>query len=199
MAKRVVTISEQELPSLAQKLLDQMAADGFVPDALLGIATGGAIIVDSLPPGSAISRFTCTMQRRSTALKQKSRFGRRVLSKMPYFVTDTLRLIEDRVGQRSTPSPAPPPNFEQSINAVAEAARKQNLHCIAVIDDAVDSGVTLACVTEALRAAVARMLQSAAVRSLARAPRPRLFISQTSQSTRTLLSFSLVFDYKGIP
>lgn len=197
--KRVITISECELPSLAQMLLDRMAANGFIPDAVLGIATGGAVVVDSLPIEVGVSRFTCSVQRPSTVIKQRARMGQRVLKRMPYRVTDILRLVEDRLGERSNPTVlAPTPNLEQALDVIVEAALKQRLHSIAVIDDAVDSGATLACVIEALKQ---RLPDEVTVRSgaITQTRNPAKSIVQPDYVIyeNTLCRFHWSYDYKG--
>ncbi len=199
ITKRVVTISEHDLPSVAQMLLDRMAANGFVPDAVVGIATGGALVVGSLPADSGVTKFTCTFQRPSTVTKQRVRVGRRVLKKMPYRFTNVLRLIEDRVGERSTPTvPLPSPGLEEALDIIGEAARKRGLRRIAVIDDAVDSGATLACVMTALRQ---RLSAEVTVRSGAitrtRSPAKTIVQPDYVLYENTLCRFHWSYDYQG--
>ena len=148
----MITISEQDVPILAQQLLDRMAADAFFPDAVLGIAKAGALVVDSLPETSGVARLTCTMQRPSTPAKQRAGLALRMLKKLPYRVTSLLRFIQASARERKTSVvPAPSQSLIQDIDIIAAASRVQGFHRIAVIDDAVDSGVTLACVMTALR------------------------------------------------
>lgn len=148
----VITISEQDVPVLAQQLLDRMAADAFVPDALLGIAKAGALVVDSLPETSGVARFTCTLQRPSTSAKQHAGLALRVLKKLPYRVTSLLRFIQASALERMTSVvPAPSRSLIKDIDVIGAASRAQGFRRIAVIDDAVDSGVTLACVMTALK------------------------------------------------
>jgi adenine/guanine phosphoribosyltransferase-like PRPP-binding protein len=199
IAKRVVTISEQELPSVAQMLFDLMSANGFVPDAVVGIATGGALVVGSLPADSSVRKFTCTMRRPSTVTKQRAGIGRRVLKKMPYRVTNVLRLIEDRVGERSTPTvPIASPSLEEALDVVGEAARKQGLRSIAVIDDAVDSGATLACVMSALRRRLpAEVTVRSGVITRTRSPAKTIVEPDYVIYENILCRFHWSYDYKG--
>lgn len=197
--KRVVTISEQEFRVLARNLLDRMAADGFVPEAVLGIVTGGALLVDSLPPELGGIRFRCSVQRPSTAVKQKAGLAQRILRVMPYQITDILRVIEDLIGERSAVKvPEPPSSLQESLNAVSDTMRERGLQSIAVIDDAVDSGATLACVLEALKE---RLPTGAVVRSAAitRTRSPALSIAQPDYVIfeDTLCRFHWSFDYKA--
>ncbi len=159
----VITISEQDVPVLTQQLLDRMAADAFVPDAVLGIAKAGALVVDSLPETAGVARFRCTMQRPSTPAKQRAGLALRVLKKLPYRVTSLLRFIQASARERKTSVvPAPSESLVQDIDIIGAASRVQGFRRIAVIDDAVDSGVTLACVMAALKQ---RLPAEVAVRS----------------------------------
>lgn len=150
--QRVVTVSEDELPGLANALMARMIADGFAPEALVGIATGGALVVQSIPDDVAIKRFTCTMRRPGTATKQKLGVTR-LLKRLPYGITNLLRILEDRARELSTSAevPDPSPSLLRSIEAIADEVAHLGICRIAVIDDAVDSGATLACVMGALR------------------------------------------------
>lgn len=137
---------------LAQQLLDRMAADAFFPNAIVGIAKAGALVVDSLPETSGFARLTCTMQRPSTPAKQRAGLALRMLRKLPYRVTSLLRFIQASARERKTSVvPAPSRSLIQDIDEIVSASRAQGFHHIAVIDDAVDSGVTLACVMAVLK------------------------------------------------
>lgn len=199
MPKRVITISERKLPSVAQALLDLMANDGFFPDALLGIATGGALVVDSFPTELNASRFTCSLQRPSTAAKQRTRAGQRALTKMPYLVTDILRVIEDRVREQSRATvPSPPPGLERSLDLVREEVVKQGLRSIAVVDDAVDSGATLACVMSALKKRLpSNVIVRSAVITQTRKSEKTLTQPDYALYENTLCRFHWSYDYRG--
>lgn len=152
MIRPVITISDQDVPKLAQQLLDRMATDGFVPDAILGIASAGALVVDSLPDTLGIPRFACTMQRPSTPTKQRAGLALRILRMMPYRATSILRFIQASARERKkSVVPAPSQRLVRDIEIVSAAAQTQGFRRVAVIDDAVDSGVTLACVMAALK------------------------------------------------
>lgn len=199
IVKQVITVSEQDLTVLTTRLLDLMAADGFVPDAVVGIANGGALVVDSLPAEHYVSRFTCMQQRPSTAIKERAGVGQRILKAMPYRLTNLFRVIEDRVGQRSSPTvPAPSPSLDASLDFVIRTIAEKGIRRIAVLDDAVDSGATLACVSGALRE---RLPDEVAVRTgvITRTrSRPQTILEPDYfVFENTLCRFHWAADYKG--
>lgn len=195
----MITVSEQDLTVLTTKLLVLMAADGFVPDAVIGIANGGAFVVDSLPADHDVSRFTCMQQRPSTAIKERAGVGQRILKVMPYRLTNLLRVIEDRVGQRSIPTvPAPSPSLDESLGIVIRNIAEKGIRRVAVLDDAVDSGATLACVSGALNQ---RLPDGVAVRTgvitRTRCRSQTIFEPDYFVFENTLCRFYWAPDYKG--
>lgn len=198
MMKRTITISSEELPKVAQKLLDQMVLDGFVPDAVVGIATGGWLVVESLPSDSDFARFICTLQRRSTATKQHTGLAMRILKLLPYSVTDLLRVVEDRIGERAVPAPrAPSPSLAHSLADVGAEVRARGLRNIAVIDDAVDSGATLACVISELARCVPSdvTIRTGAI-TRTRSPERTIVAPDYVVFENTLCRFHWSYDYR---
>lgn len=196
----MITVSEQDLKVLTTTLLDLMAADGFVPDAVVGIANGGALVVDALPAEHDVSRFTCMQQRPSTAIKERAGVGQRILKAMPYRLTNLLRVIEDRIGQRSIPTvPEPSPSLDESLDVVTRTIAEKGIRRVAVLDDAVDSGATLACVSAAL---TQRLPGGVAVRTgvitRTRSRSQTIFEPDYFVFENTLCRFHWAPDYKGV-
>lgn len=152
MAKPVITISRAQLPGVALDLVTLMREDGFHPDALVGIARGGLEVALALTPDEHLPVVSCSTRRASTSHKQRLDVSR-VLRRLPYSVTNTVRRVEDAVAARhpSLAQVVGGDQLESEVAGIAEDAARQGWKQLAVVDDAVDTGSTLAVVTDALK------------------------------------------------
>ena len=119
----------------------------YQPDLLVGIRTGGYVVAEAMAQAAEniLPVLPLTCRRASTTAK--SRF-RAILGGMPRPVLDRLRVLEHRIltARRKTGAPIQDINHEEvQVIAVWQARR------VLVVDDAVDSGVTLAAVLARLR------------------------------------------------
>ncbi len=141
----------------------------FQPDLLIAIPTGGLWVAEAMarsvtravPP---ILKLTC--RRPSTQAKQGSRLFRTLLTRLPRPVLDRLRLLEHWLIARRGP-PSTERIFDPAEHAALQSwfATSGPAPRILVVDDAVDSGATLAAVLAELRriAPETASLRSAAV------------------------------------
>jgi hypoxanthine phosphoribosyltransferase len=197
--KQVLTVDPAELSRLANQLLETMMEDGFRPDCVVGIATGGAIVATAMQLPDNIQAHTVQLRRPSTATKDSSPFARKLANFLPYFVLDHLRRVEDRrLEHRAARDRPTSTRFNLELDKVAQTVLASARSRIAVVDDAVDSGTTLAMVAEGLRS---RLDSSVEIRTavltvtrpddrIALVPNHRLF-------DQTLLRFPWSMDYKG--
>ncbi len=153
--KPVITLSEQGLRQASSQLIAQMEIAGFCPEAIVGIATGGVRVVAAIPGVERFDVVSCRLSRPETEWKKRLRLSF-VLRFLPYRVTDLMRVVEDRLTYRrrraflaatSQVDLALEKEFDRIATEVARSSRRR----VAIIDDAVDSGVTLALVYHGLR------------------------------------------------
>ena len=198
--KAVVTLDEAALREEMRRLWSAILQRGARPDAVIGIASGGARCVDHLDAQADVKRFTCGMWRPSTDVKRGSVFTP-LLRHLPYFITDFLRLQEDRALERKRNSstlsvPRPTESLLAEVNGIAREVSRLGLRCIVVIDDAVDSGATLACVVETLRVTLpptTKILTAV----LTQTRENSLFVPDISLHRSVLFRFPWSFDFRG--
>ena len=198
--KRVITIHKATLCDESTRLMDAIHRSGFDPDLIVGIATGGVLVVEAMEHTGA-RRFSCELRRTSTERRSRSPLFQRVVSRLPYIVSDRLRQLEDVIGQRlPLDAKAPPetgPAFHRDIDAIVQAAVEDQARNILVVDDAVDSGVTLAAVVQSLRHQLRNAVdvRSAAI-TVTRPPGRRLVSPDYVLYEDTLCRFPWSFDYR---
>ena len=153
-----------EIRSLTGPLFAQACAElqrqvdaRFAPSLLVGIRTGGHVVAlamrDSVERDMAVAPLTC--RRATTRTKTGVPGLGAVLSRLPVPVLDQLRRVEHRVltGRKRPPG-------DRTLDATEEAALREQLarmrpgSSVVAVDDAVDSGATLAVVLNFLQAAV---------------------------------------------
>jgi hypoxanthine phosphoribosyltransferase len=119
------------------------------PDAIVGIANGGAYVADAMS-SSFLGRphvVIVRLQRPATALKERLRLSD-LLGTLPTPVTNFLRRVEVWAREAALSTRAPQESSSADLGLDPALARCKR---ILVVDDTVDSGRTLATVTEAVR------------------------------------------------
>jgi phosphoribosylpyrophosphate synthetase len=133
--------------------LMRTAETHYAPDLLVGIRTGGLVVAEAMARAAirptAVLPLTC--RRASTGTKDRLTSLRRLLTALPRPVLDRLRLIEHRLltGRRKKVDLQPFDHREAATIGAHLAATSRSR--VLVVDDAVDSGVTLATVLGLLR------------------------------------------------
>lgn len=139
----------------ATNALKELILQNFVPDIIIGIRTGGYVIAEIManalqtkPLLLAISR-----QRTSTQRKSKIKFLKKILSFLPYRVTDYLRVLEHKhLNSRSTRRQQSfSPNIDE-LSTLRGVLRTCENYKILIVDDAIDSGETMKSVSDVVRA-----------------------------------------------
>ena len=156
--KPVVTLDQARLRADMKRLWDRAQAGEQAPDAIVGVATGGLVCARLLEDDVEVEIFSVAMRRASSATKEAMGVSR-ILHRLPYGLTNWLRRLEDgllarRAARAPTPVPAPTPALTQDVAEIARAVQERGLRHLLVIDDAVDSGATLACVLNSLTEAL---------------------------------------------
>jgi hypoxanthine phosphoribosyltransferase len=144
---------ESACAALMHQVLEQ-----FRPDLIVGIRTGGLVVAEAMACAApaAIPVLPLTCRRASTGVKSRIKVLPAVLAALPRPALDGLRWLEHRLlsARRRTQ------NRMQHIDYAEAAAIGHHLAAqgsrspqVLVVDDAVDSGVTLATVLSLLREA----------------------------------------------
>lgn len=158
MGMKVISLEGTRFTEACCRLSQSVTASGFIPKAVVGIATGGAVVAEAMPMDGA-KRFAVTCRRPGS--RAKGGLFRRVVGRLPRRVADWLRIAESRCYEMTGRLRAPhvpvvtlPPSLREWL--------LENPHAsVLVVDDAVDSGATLRGVLDAM----ARVAPEADVRS----------------------------------
>lgn len=185
MAWKVVTLKEDDFAAACRELESTVLADGFTPDAVLSIATGGVYVgrnmFDRLPHYSTESR------RPSTSYKK--RIIRIAVRLAPRFIQNRLRILEADILERKRHKGDKAPLRKVTLPADLDTKYRKVL----IVDDAVDSGHTLKSVYEAVR----RHLPDAMIRTAVitmTMPDPELNPDYALYRDRTLIRFPWSMD-----
>lgn len=126
----------------------------FRPTLLVGIRTGGLVVAETMQQAAPdIPLMPLTCRRTATGWKARVKILPRVLAALPQPAVDRLRWLEHRV---LSPRRRRSAGQQQTDRAEAEAigrflAQQPTPRRVLIVDDAVDSGVTLATVQALLR------------------------------------------------
>lgn len=152
---KVITLTKETFPQACR----QLAAKADVrPDVLVAIRTGGAYVGRELCEIWSLTKeqyIEVELQRPSTAAKRG--LIAKVISKLPQWMADWLRVMEASVlswmprGER---------HFEYSAEQLERLTQGTR---VMVVDDAVDSGMTMSAVVKATEAATGTVPATAAI------------------------------------
>ena len=138
---KVLTLDTEALTEHCRRLEIAVRAD-FVPDVVVGIARGGAVVSSLMFDGLPHLEARC--QRPSTANKDAARpWVWKLVRSMPIFIRDWLRVAEVRWLSRNAAC------HRQPVVDIAQPL-PDGVCKVLVVDDAVDSGATLSAVVKAL-------------------------------------------------
>jgi hypoxanthine phosphoribosyltransferase len=150
---RVVTLGPTEFETSCEQLCCLVMKDGYVPTHVVTIASGGTKVGSAfrrlLSPSTAF--IDVSLSRYSAPTKALTR-QRGLNSRLPYWITDQLRRIEHWLRSMAFDEKRAHEKVRSSrpawtgLDAIGPNARAL------IVDDAVDSGVTLAIAMNALRA-----------------------------------------------
>jgi len=153
---KVITLDEFKFEE-ACKSLARMS-NIWKPDCLLGIRTGGYVVAKKMQPHydkSVIPVFAVTKQRSSTKAKQASALIPFILKTLPYWITNRLRVLEHNKLTRKeitgfAASAWVPDADEWEI--LKTGLTRLTPSRILIVDDAIDTGVTMSAVEKAIKA-----------------------------------------------
>jgi hypoxanthine phosphoribosyltransferase len=134
--------------------LMNLASASYAPTLLVGIRTGGLFVAESMARShpTALPVLSLTCRRAGTKTKSRIPGLNQMLVSLPQGMVDKLRLLEHRVlSARRARLAVVPEVDQQEAKTIAEAVAAAPGARILVVDDAVDSGLTLNAVLELLR------------------------------------------------
>lgn len=120
------------------RTLERIVADsGYKPDCVLAIASGGVHVAANMFAG--VAHMSVTLRRSSSSAK--GGLIKKIIKRLPRKINDWLRIVEAQVLSARRQSPS---------NAVLMLPPIGRFRRILIVDDAVDSGITLQAVTKAV-------------------------------------------------
>ncbi len=124
------------------------------PDLLVGVRTGGLIVAEAMAQSisDAPPVLPLTSRRSGTSAKSRVKFLPLVLRRLPQPMVDRMRVLEHRLitSRRRGRGPVQHIDHGEAARIGQHLAGHQH-PTVLVVDDAVDSGVTLATVLQLLR------------------------------------------------
>jgi len=138
---KVLTITSAEFPAVCSSLATEVSQSGYNPDIIIGISNGGSHVGLELHRHFQNATYTdVNIHRKGSKTKNKSAI-RFIISRLPKFINNWLRIIESflhqqkkrhiRLGEIS---------FSKDISEMLSTKGKK----ILIVDDAIDSGATMA-------------------------------------------------------
>jgi hypoxanthine phosphoribosyltransferase len=133
----------------------QQVMEDFRPDLLVGIRTGGYVVAEAMVRAapSAIPLLPLTCRRASTATKSRFKLLPSILAALPRPAVDGLRWLEHHLltTRRRTQATVQHIDHAEAAAIGLNLTQRSASSRVLVVDDAVDSGVTLATVLRLLR------------------------------------------------
>jgi hypoxanthine phosphoribosyltransferase len=136
-------------------ILMQQVTENYRPDLLVGIRTGGYIVAEAMMRAAStpIPLLPLTCRRAGTNAKSRLKLLPAILATLPRPAVDRLRWLEHRLlsTRRRTQTKLQHVDHAEATAIGRHLVRASASPRVLVVDDAVDSGVTLATVLHLLR------------------------------------------------
>jgi hypoxanthine phosphoribosyltransferase len=145
------TLGRAAFDDACEELIGMVRCD-YAPVLLVGVRTGGLVVAETMAQATSLPVLPLTCRRPSTAIKSRVPGLKPLLATLPEPLLNALRRAEHRLaaGNRRAARPTQIDRAEAIaignwLRIVPDRAR------VLVVDDAVDSGLTLATVLRTLR------------------------------------------------
>lgn len=183
---RVVTLDDTQFAAHCARLAQLAEADGPY-DAVVGIVTGGEYVARAMAPHTGTANVI-TVRRQRPSTRRKGGMFRCVVKCLPRRILDLLRIVESRIlaTRRDTPPPETPVIIPQQLSWAKR---------ILVVDDAIDSGHTMAAVVNAIAARCPQAVIHTAVITVTTSG-PSFRPDHTLYDNGTLIRFPWSADFK---
>lgn len=139
---KVTTLNDEAFSEACRRLEERTRS--FGPDLVVGIATGGELVAGRM--FASVPHVSVESRRPTTAAKERCGGVWRLVRRLPLWMRNSLRIAEARM--LSAGKPREVGAVELSPDAVAAIAGAGR---VLIVDDAIDSGATMARVLEAVR------------------------------------------------
>lgn len=153
---KVVTVTPDDLEAMSRRLGSEALKYGPF-DITVGILNGGAHvarIIAGAYGGASVGRYHETVMRRPSSHKKERKGVARLMTHMPLWALDMLRKAESLWLRRRKRSDVRLPELSAGLRADLAAFPEPR---VLIVDDAVDSGVTMKAVVDAVRAEAPRV------------------------------------------
>ncbi len=143
---KVITLNPQELINSSRKLAHKVLSNGWYPDLIIGIKTGGLYVAEPLYDEISLQHKTLyntiSLSRPSTVKKKKFKVGK-LLKLLPYSILNILRNLEVSFFELKKASQYEPTR-EKEVYFNEELLHQINVsNQILLVDDAIDTGTTI--------------------------------------------------------
>lgn len=146
---RVVTLLNDKFEKACQKL-SVMIGDGYRPDIIVGILTGGGYVGREVSRAWPEAQYVeVRVQRKDTAKKEKG-VRHVVLQSLPYFVLNWLRMAEMVYEDVRAKQFEPKREGKVELSDKIDAQLREKEQNILLVDDAIDTGATLKFIKDTL-------------------------------------------------
>lgn len=190
---RVITLNKESFRRACNALAGMCGADGYRPDCLVGICKGGVYVADEVAHSFPdATRFDVALSRPST--RHKGAAFRRMVGGMSRPVQDFMRKVESRIhslmhAERRKVRIAPlSTEFVRFLASRPEAR-------VLIVDDAVDSGITMARLLKSLTSQFPKLRITTAVITVT-TRRPAMQPDYALYNNQTLIRFPWSSDAK---
>lgn len=139
---KVTTLNDEAFAEACRRLEERTRA--FGPDLVVGIATGGELVAGRM--FASVPHVSVASRRPTTAAKERCGGVWRLVRRLPLWMRDALRLAEARMLSARKPRQIEAVELSPSAAIAIAGARR-----VLIVDDAIDSGATMARVLEAVR------------------------------------------------
>ena len=196
---KVITLSQKELRSEAFALCNTIREDNFIPDIILGIATGGIYISQPIKEcfeEKAWHGFYAEIKlsRHTTKIKKSTNI-KSILQRLPYDILNLLRILEVTLFEKMK-SNAYNPNKESRVYLPKKLQEEiKDAKSILLVDDAIDTGTTLLAIKNVIKSLNPHITIKVAVLTVTH-KEPYIEPEYTNYK-RTLLRCPWAEDYKG--
>ena len=144
---KVLTLSRRTLTEYSHQLLSSVQNDDFKMDMVIGVATGGIYISKpiyaQLQTEQWQGKYHEVKLSRPSTHKKEALGVKKILTKLPYFLSNILRVLEVKYFEVSK-SQHYDANIEKRVrfsDAVTQDIKKSS--SLLLVDDAIDTGSTL--------------------------------------------------------
>lgn len=195
---KVITLDKDGLDKMSKKLASIVEADGRRFDAIVAVKSGGSIVCDyfchHFPKQNYGFRTDVLVQRPTT--KKKIGIVGKLLKKLPYWLLNIIRMGESRVYELHSLHSTQIPDVRVDLpESLIKLLKNEKTPQILIVDDAIDSGHTIAIVENSIKTVNNDMSIRVAVITVT-TPNPKKMPEYYIFNNRTLIRFPWSNDYK---